>query len=336
MQALYLFLALAPGILLLVVMVFFDSFKLVSWRALLASVAAGSLVALLIAGALFLVMTQYGMPFASETWGRYLSPLIEEIGKAAVLVILLYRTRIGFVIDAAIHGAAIGIGFALAENLLYLSLLDDAGAYVWTIRGFGTAIMHAMTTSVLGILAKRLTDQYGLDLLPLVPGLIIAVLIHAAFNHFPLPPWLQTSLQWLLLPPFFVVIYRYGEASMQHWLNINLDMDVRLLEYLESGQFRETPAGRYVAGLSNYFSGEVLADMLCLLRLRLELACKAKGALLMQEAGFAVPADPALEASLAEIAHLQKSIGKTALRTIAPILNAHPLSAWETRLLRNR
>ena len=132
MAVLHLILAFTPGVALLAILLYFDSFKLVSWRALFFSLLAGGCVAIIIAVSLLLLQTIAGSSFTNDSWSRFLAPVIEESGKGLVLVVLLLRTRIGFVVDAAIHGAAVGIGFALIENILYMSVLDSADAAVWS------------------------------------------------------------------------------------------------------------------------------------------------------------------------------------------------------------
>ena len=42
--------------------------------------------------------------------------------KALIVVVLIRTHRIGFLVDAAILGFAVGTGFALVENLYYLRL----------------------------------------------------------------------------------------------------------------------------------------------------------------------------------------------------------------------
>ena len=48
---------------------------------------------------------------------RYIAPLTEETGKAALVVTLVATARVGFLVDAAVLGFAVGTGFALFENL---------------------------------------------------------------------------------------------------------------------------------------------------------------------------------------------------------------------------
>ncbi len=74
--------------------------------------------------------------------------MIEELLKAAVIVVLMRTHRIGFPVDAAICGFAVGTGFAVVENLYFLHAMPDAGMGTWIVRGFGTAFMHGGVTAI--------------------------------------------------------------------------------------------------------------------------------------------------------------------------------------------
>ena len=81
----------------------------------------------------------------------------------------------------------------------------------------------------------------------------------------------------LFLPPLIYFIFEYSERSLSDWLESDLDSDVQLLESINSGSFPDSHVGRYLHSLSDRFRGEVVADMLCYLRLHVELAMRAKG-----------------------------------------------------------
>ena len=56
--------------------------------------------------------------------------------------------------------------------------------------------------------------------------------------------------------------------------------------------------------------------MMCFLRLRAELGIRAKGMLLMREAGFEADPDPSLPAKLDEMRYLERSIGRSCMRAL--------------------
>ena len=49
-------------------------------------------------------------------YSRYAAPVIEESAKAVYLIALIRMRRVGFVVDAAIMGFAIGAGFAIIDE----------------------------------------------------------------------------------------------------------------------------------------------------------------------------------------------------------------------------
>jgi hypothetical protein len=108
----------------------------------------------------------------------------------------------------------------------------------------------------------------------------------------------------------------------------------RVLETINSGTFLDSNAGRYLRPLSDRFAGEALVDMLCLLRLHGELALRAKGVLLLRESGMEVPPlDEPTRNKLTELAELQRSIGKTGMLMLRPLMMASGKDMWQLTLL---
>src|SRR5262249_31132268 len=116
---------------------------------------------------------------------RFVAPVIEESLKAVWVVVLLRRARIGFLVDASIHGFAIGTGFAVVENLYYASALGRSAMSFWLVRGLGTAVLHGGTTAIFAILTQGLAERRGGagGLLAWAPGFVIAVVAHSLYNH---------------------------------------------------------------------------------------------------------------------------------------------------------
>jgi len=114
--------ALLPVLLFLGLLVLLDSFKLVALRSVLIALAAGAIAAL--AGAQLNAWLLDATPVSPTLFSRYAAPFTEEGLKALWVVILLRRGRVGFLVDAAILGFAVGAGFALVENVEYLRALS--------------------------------------------------------------------------------------------------------------------------------------------------------------------------------------------------------------------
>lgn len=325
-------LGLLPVMAFLATLVWLDSYKLVGFRTVLSTVIAGALLTLI---GYFVNASLMGYLLIDFTVvARYLAPLVEEFLKALVVIYLFRTNRIGFLVDGAILGFAVGAGFALAENLFYLYSVDRAHIAVWLVRGFGTAIMHGGVTAIFAILSQVLTER-NMNVNPLryVPGLAVAVALHSLFNHFVLPPVLMTLVTLVLLPPLLYAVFRKSAAHMHEWLELDFDADALLLDQINSGDFAHSKVGRFLHDLRSRFEGPVVVDMLCYLRLYTELALRAKGALLMRENGLDVPVGERTKDKFTELAFLERSIGKTAMLAMRPFLHMTRKDLWQMNVL---
>ena len=323
---------LLPVLCFLAALLYLDSYKLMSLRLVIAIVACGVGVA----GATYLVNIQLLgiLPIDFTTFTRYVSPVSEELLKGLVIYALIRAHRIGFLVDAAIAGFAVGTGFALVENLYYLYTRPDAGMGIWIVRGFGTAIMHGGATALVAVTGlARLERSPGSDLTAPLPGFAAAVVLHSAFNHFFLSPIVSTLGILVTLPPLLYIAFQRSEKAVGQWLGQGFDADAEMLELINSGRLSDSPVGQYLTTLRSKFHGPVVADLLCYLRLHTELALRAKGILIMREAGFESPVDDATREKFEEMRYLETSIGRTGLLAMAPMLHISHKDLWQLYML---
>ena len=324
--------ALLPVIVFLLLLILFDSFKLVPTSMIARALAAGAIAALVASFVHGWILSATGIERGVFT--RYVAPVSEETFKALFLIYPLWRRQIGFLVDAAIIGFAVGAGFAVVENIEYLRIVPDQRLWTWIVRGFGTATLHAMTTAIIAISAKSLIDRREERLwLALLPGWILAVVLHSVFNHALVSPVLAAAVLMFLLPLVVLAVFSHSEDRTRDWVGAGLDLDVELLELVKSAEFGGTRLGRYLGELRSRFPGPVVADMFCLLQLDLELAIRAKGMLMAREAGLEVPVDDALRARLAERAYLERAIGRTGLAALRPLQVTSDRDHWHQYLL---
>jgi RsiW-degrading membrane proteinase PrsW (M82 family) len=321
-----------PVLAFLATLVFLDSYKLVRFRVVALALGAGCL-----AGGVSYVLNnvvQAAVGVDEILYPRYSVPVVEELVKSMYLIYLIRTKRVGFMVDAAILGFAIGAGFAVVENAYYVERLQESNLLVWIIRGFGTAIMHGGATAILGIIYKNVSDRTASSTAAaFVPGFVIAVLLHSFYNHFFFGPVVTTFLIILLLPALLIVIFQRSEFRLRQWLRVGFDSDQELLELLTSGRLLETPVGVYLQSLQTRFVPEVVVDMICYLRIHIELSIEAKGILLMRQAGFEVPPNPALREKFDELRSLSKSIGQTGRLALLPFLHTSDRELWQLHML---
>jgi RsiW-degrading membrane proteinase PrsW (M82 family) len=325
-------LGLAPVACFLGALMALDSYKLVKLHRVLAILAAGAALAGLsyfINGAL---LEHFEISFKAFTW--YVAPFVEELLKALVVVALIRLHRVGFLVDAAIAGFAVGTGFAIVENILYLRIAPEAPLGAWLVRGFGTAIMHGGATAIFGVMSLSMVEKdTRASLAAFIPGYLVAVALHSAFNHFFFSPLISTVGIAVLLPALLQLVFARSEKAVGSWLGTGFDADTEMLELINSGKFSDSPVGRYLQDLKQKFEGPVVADLICYLRLHTELALRAKGILILRENGFDAPVDEATRAKFAEMTYLEGSIGRTALLAIQPMLHMSHKDLWQLYML---
>lgn len=324
--------AFLPVTLFLVGLLYLDSYKLVPLRTILIAIAAGGCAAVLSYYAAMVLLP--GLALNLTLYSRYVAPYIEESLKGLILVYFIRTHRIGFLVDAAIFGFAIGAGFALFENAFYLGTWSDRHIAVWIIRGFGTALMHGGATAVLGIVSMVLAERRASrGPLTFLPGIVIATVLHSLYNHSYFGPVNSALAVLLLLPPFILFVFKRSEQSMEDWLGVGFDADTELLALMQSGQLSESRVGRYLQSVKEHFSREVIVDLLCYLRLHVELSLRAKGELMMRESGFRTPLDAEIKAKFEELKFLEKSIGPTGKLAILPFLHISEKDLWQFYML---
>jgi RsiW-degrading membrane proteinase PrsW (M82 family) len=323
---------LLPVLCFLGALVWLDSYKLVSLRTVVLVLACGVAAALAAYAANGRMLDALGIDFAA--FSRYVAPVVEEVLKAFVVIALIRTHRVGFLVDAAILGFATGAGFAIVENLNYQQAVPDAGAATWIVRGFGTALMHGGVTAIFAMSSLALLEREWRPAAgAFVPGLAIAIVVHSAYNHTFVSPLASTIAVLVVLPALMHAVFIRGERAVGDWLGRGFDADAELIASIDSGHFSDSPAGRYLATLRKRFRGPVVADLLCYLRLHTELALRAKGLLLMRENGFDVPVDDETRAKFDELRFLERSIGRTGMLAVKPLLRASHRELWQLTVL---
>jgi len=324
--------SVVPVFLFLGALVLLDSYKLIPLRSVLVAVAAGTISAFLSYG--INISLQPVLNLDMRHYTIYIAPVVEEILKAIYLVWLFRRNKIGFVVDAATYGFAVGTGFAFLENILSLNTHPHPTIWTWIVRGFGTALMHGGTAGIFAMITRTLQNRAPAFRFSFVfPGLLAAMVLHSLYNQFLVAPLLATALIVLVFPYIVIFLFKKSERETRSWLGSGFDTDQELLRVMNAGEVSDTPVGQFLKGLRSSFPPEVIVDMMCLLKLRAELGVRAKGILLMREAGFEPEQDPHLSAKLEEARYLERSIGKTGMRALKPFVQTSTQDLWQLNLL---
>lgn len=268
---------------------------------------------------------------------KILIPFIEEIFKFSIIVFLIIRNKAGFVIDTLIYGFSAGMGFAIAENVFYLSILSDDFLLIYVVRGFGTSIMHSSTIAFSGALLFYLIriKQYP-TYLSISISFLSSFIIHSAFNFFFLPALVQTTILFLLISFAIAIIFQYNENSIKHWMESEFDAEIDILKMIKEGNFSETKTGQYILNIKDRFSPFVVVDMISFIRINLELSMKYKSNMMFESAGLKLPCDKETKSKIDEYYALKKLIGRTGLAALAPVLPLSKKDLWKVEQLEKR
>lgn len=321
-----------PVLLFLAALVYLDSYKLVRWSWILSTILLGGAAAAVSFVLNATLLPRLALDFAA--YSRYVSPVVEESAKALVVVYFIRSQRTGFLVDASIIGFAAGTGFALVENAYYVKSIAETQVIIWLIRGFGTAVMHGGTTTIFAIGSQLLAERTSpKKVLIFVPGLLGAIVLHSAFNHFLFSPVATTLAVLFVFPLLIFVVFSKSDASLRTWLEVGFDADVELLQMINSGRLSESRVGKYLQSLRQRFSGEVIVDLLCYLRIHIELSLRAKGMLMMREAGFAAEPDEETRAMFTELRYLERNVGVVGRLAMSPFLKVSGRELWQLYML---
>jgi RsiW-degrading membrane proteinase PrsW (M82 family) len=332
--------ALAPVLVLLALFEWLDVFHLIH----LGTVAALLLIGAAAALAAYPLSGRFldAQPMGFSDYSQFVAPWIEEGLKALGVLGLFVANRIGFKLDAAISGFAIGAGFAMVENILYLLQLPDLDLGTWLVRGLGTAVMHGGTTAVLACLSHQLTERAmhsqfpgaHLRLWRFVPGYLAAVALHTGFNRLAGAPGLAMLGSLLLVPLVLLLVFRFGEGEARAWLEEELVSHREALADLKSGSFPDTASGQLVARLARRIEGRAAPELIRrYLELHTELALRAEEMLRHKEDGEPLGIGDAERDLIERMADVRRQMGRTNFATLRPLLPMARSDDWEIHQL---
>ncbi len=289
--------ALFPVVLYIFVVYTLDNFSLVGIRDLMLLVGAG-----LLAAAACFGLFRLTDPFVSERVSDYLYPILEEAVKALPLWWLARRKKIAFFIDSVICGAAVGGGFSILENVLYL-LMGNLGIGTALFRGLEVALIHMGCSAIVAValmFSVRLLERRHArlpvkksDITMSLFLFFVAAILHILHNYLHPDPLLQFVVVFGSLGGLLVWVYQYDGDMIHRWLDRGLDKQVALMMDIQQGHLGETKTGQFLLSIKENFPAEVYFDIICYVQLYIELAVAAKSRFMTREAGLDEPLDEA-------------------------------------------
>lgn len=342
LQAIHWGLALVPVLVLLAIFTWLDAFKLMRLREILFLLALGGLAALIcypISGRMIDTL-----PIGFNFYSRFLAPWVEEFVKGLAIVLLFRLNRIGYKLDAVISGFAMGAGFSVVENIIYLTRFPDYGAGTWLVRGLGTAVMHGTTLALLAAIAHEFAErenraaagQFDFRLWWFLPGYFAAVAIHTAFNQFPDQPMVAMMGSIMLAPVLLIFILNFGTAEAQTWLAGEYQVHREELAALDAGRWPDGPATPRIAALAERLGPEAAARIRAYWRAQARLVVEAEETMIEEAGGDVVIDRNAVRSTFAERDRLRAELGPATFAALRSLLPFSRNDEWEVAELRQR
>jgi protease PrsW len=334
--------ALAPVLILLLVFDRLDVFNLIPLRdiALLALIGAGLAIVSFLAN--WRVLEGFPIGFGDHT--RYVAPVIEESMKAAPVIALFAMNRLGFKIDAAVAGFAVGAGFSVAENAWFLFTVTGANVTDWLVRGFGTAVMHGAATALFAIVSHEMSERqaerpaahYRFQPLIFLPGLALAMTIHSAFNHFPTHPLPVMAVTLLLAPLTLFLTLLNSDRATRQWLAADAAAHRQALEDIRAGRFLQSEAGRTLLQVIAPIRGVEPEDVRAWAELKTALILRAEELILASHNADAETPGQSEREQFARLDALERRLGKAIVAAINSRLGFSRNDYYELGRLRAR
>jgi RsiW-degrading membrane proteinase PrsW (M82 family) len=140
---------------------------------------------------------------------------IEEILKYAVAAaFILWRNAVDEAPDYVIYMITVALGFAAAENMLFIlaPLLDGhfvTGLFTGNVRFLGSTLLHVIASASIGFaFAFSARSRPAIRMTAAALGLILAIALHTAFNTLIINQGASTTLTafflvWMVAVVFF-------------------------------------------------------------------------------------------------------------------------------------
>jgi RsiW-degrading membrane proteinase PrsW (M82 family) len=335
-------LALLPVLVMLGVFVWLDAFKLMS---------LGEVLLLLFLGGIAAV-TAYPisgrfldtLPIGFSVYSRFVAPWIEEGLKAVIMILLFRLNRIGYKLDAVISGFAIGAGFSVVENIIYLTMFPFYGTGTWLVRGLGTAVMHGTTLAILAAVAHEFAERenreaagdFDFRLWWFLPGYLIAVALHTAFNQFPVRPLVAMLGAVFFAPIALIGIFYLGTAEAERWLTADRAEHRSQIETLRAGRWPDNAATPRIEALAKRVGPSGETRIRRYWELQAWLIAQAEETMIEEAAGDADFDAAEIRAAFAELDGLRRALGRSTFTALNALLPFSRNDYWELSELKQR
>ncbi|MCC5950359.1 MAG: PrsW family intramembrane metalloprotease [Nitriliruptoraceae bacterium] len=186
--------------------VWFDRLEPEPWQQRIHAMLWGGTVAIVGAS---IVNASVGAAFGEVAMVVVSAPIIEELLKGAAILVAVKRGMVDSVTDGIVYAGWVAAGFAAVENVEYLLLaaLDGQLVGVFVIRGLLAPFAHPLFTIWIGVAIGRAVVRGRDPRIAAIPGLLVAIALHAAWNGATVLAELEAFGGALLLALGFIALF---------------------------------------------------------------------------------------------------------------------------------
>ena len=208
----------------------FDFYQTGQFQTILLSLVLGGIA---YAPAAFINNTLgYSKLLDHNTIERFIAPVLEETLKALVLIYLVRRSQFTYTVDGALYGFATGIGFAVAENVEYITQAPSFAVVVALQRVFSANLVHAFSSAIIGIaLGISRLETPKIRWLFSTFGWLLAIGQHMLFNILIGRDGTHPVIFFLSVLPGILFMFYFmqrGKRQARGWIKEKLGMESRV------------------------------------------------------------------------------------------------------------
>ncbi|HAX70123.1 MAG TPA: hypothetical protein DCY14_10975 [Anaerolineae bacterium] len=218
------------------------------------------------------------------TWGqvvRITAPIIEELLKSLILIYLVSRADFNYVVDGALYGFGVGIGFAIIENVEYVNGNIEIALALALARVFSTNLMHATSSGLIGtaLAFHRGISEKRRGWLVILAGYLLAMVFHALFNTMVnAGAFLVFAIAYGVLGAGLIwYVIRRGMSEQQKWVGEKLGAEDRVsVQETRAATSIEQLVDRLIKPFQERFGDEKVPAVRDMLYKQIEIGIKRK------------------------------------------------------------
>jgi len=270
----------------------------------------------------------------SENLVHLIAPIHEEIFKGLILLYFVRHARFSYSVDGAIYGFAVGIGFAVIENIDYIRIDIPAAQIIAVQRIFSANLIHASSSALIGIaLGTTRIRRFRLHWPIFIFGTAIAIGQHMFYNminHNGTRSLVVAILTGFLSVGLILILMKFSQKQAQNWIKERLGMDDRVTRNEVIAIDRLANTDKVLLPVVERFGPETASQVEQLLYLQARIGIKRKA---LEGFGKNDTIRSAVEAEInrmrMEMENVQREIGTYAMLFVRGLFSEEMLSVWD-------